>query len=151
MSTTFHLWPITFNLVMFLFVDPTGEKLKMEFWNQKKILSKSEWSLDNQLSQKFLDYFNEFLNTNTINKEDLKGLVVVRGPGSFTTLRVVISTLNALAYALDIPIVGVEKGKGFSQEVVEKLLGAGHFKDPVAPYYKEPPKITKPKKNAIKT
>ncbi|MFC1651835.1 hypothetical protein ACFL24_01615 [Patescibacteria group bacterium] len=131
---------------MFIFVDPTGEKLKMELWDQEKILSKSEWPLDHQLSQKFLDYLDEFLSTNTITKENLKGLVVVRGPGSFTTLRVVISTLNVLAYALDIPILGIEKGEKFSEKVVEKLIKANNFKDPVAPYYKESPKITRSKK-----
>jgi len=131
---------------MFLFVDPTKEKIELEMWDRKGLQCKAEYLADQNLSAQFLTWIDEFLSVNTISKEDLKGLVVVRGPGSFTTLRVVVSTLNALAYALNIPIVGVEKGKGFSQKIVEKLLGTGRFKDPVAPYYKEPPKVTKPKK-----
>ena len=115
-------------------------------WDRKGLQCKAKYPTDQNLSAQFLTWIDEFLSVNTISKEDLKGLVVVRGPGSFTTLRVVVSTLNALAYALNIPIVGVEKGKGFSQKIVEKLLGTGRFKDPVAPYYKEPPKVTKPKK-----
>ncbi len=40
----------------------------------------------------------------------LKGIAVVKGPGSFTSLRVGISTANALAFGLGIPAVGVEPG-----------------------------------------
>ncbi|TES97373.1 hypothetical protein E3J85_00490 [Patescibacteria group bacterium] len=135
---------------MFLFIDPTKEKIELEIWDRKGLQCKAKYPADQNLSAQFLTWIDEFLSVNTASKEDLKGLVVIRGPGSFTTLRVVVSTLNALAYALDIPIIGVDKSKGFSRGIVEKLLGAGNFKTPVAPYYKEPPKVTKPRRGVVK-
>ena len=84
-------------------------------------------------------------------KKDLKGIIAVRGPTSFTTLRVVISTLNALAYALDIPILSITKSEFENQnqvlKYIEKLKTKKGFAKPVIPFYNKEPKITKSKNN----
>jgi hypothetical protein len=48
----------------------------------------------------------------------LKGIAVVCGPGSFTSLRIGVSTANALAYALGVSVVGVGK-----DEPLDKVAG----------------------------
>jgi len=40
---------------------------------------------------------------------NIKGVIVVKGPGSFTSLRIGVSVANALGYALGVPVAGVEK------------------------------------------
>jgi len=39
---------------------------------------------------------------------DLKGIVVVNGPGPFTALRIGVATANALGYCFKIPVVGIK-------------------------------------------
>jgi tRNA threonylcarbamoyladenosine biosynthesis protein TsaB len=39
----------------------------------------------------------------------MTSIVIVRGPGSFTSLRIGVSCANALAYGLGVPVVGVGK------------------------------------------
>lgn len=64
-----------------------------------------------KLSQTLLSEINLLLRRNRVSFEDLKGIIVVQGPGSFTGLRVGISVANSLGYGLETPVVGVKKCK----------------------------------------
>lgn len=50
-------------------------------------------------------------------KEDLTGVAVVIGPGSFTGLRVGLSFANALALGLEIPVLGLPTGADPAREI----------------------------------
>ena len=58
-------------------------------------------------------------------KEQLKGIIVVQGPGQFSALRIGIVTANTLAHSLNIPIVGVQLKKSWldlpEKEKLEKV------------------------------
>lgn len=60
-------------------------------------------------SQKLLELIDEALKKENIKLTDLSEIEVNLGPGSFTGLRIGVSTANALAWALKIPINGQEK------------------------------------------
>ena len=47
------------------------------------------------------------LKNNNLKYEDLTHLATVTGPGGFTSLRVGITTINTLAYSLNIPSAGI--------------------------------------------
>lgn len=50
---------------------------------------------------------NEVLEASGIGYEDLRCVAVAKGPGSYTGLRIGVSCAKALAYSLDIALVGV--------------------------------------------
>ena len=58
-------------------------------------------------SELLMPHIDKILGMAGIKKNDLKGIAVSIGPGSFTGLRIGLATAKALAYALKIPIVGV--------------------------------------------
>ncbi len=64
-----------------------------------------------KLSQMLLSEISLLLRRNRVSFEDLKGIIVVQGPGGFTGLRVGISVANSLGYGLETPVVGVKKCK----------------------------------------
>lgn len=57
-------------------------------------------------SQILLPLIEKILKKNNLKFEDLKGVEVDTGPGSFTGLRVGVSVANALGFSLDIPVNG---------------------------------------------
>lgn len=75
----------------------------------------------------------------------IKGIAVVKGPGSFTSLRIGITTANALAYGLGIPVVGIAKEQVIAE--VAKLFRPRHasrrFAIVVPEYGREPDIIMK--------
>ncbi len=75
-----------------------------------KILKQIKAETGNQLSEQLLQIIEDALKDADLKVSNLTGLIFVSGPGSFTGLRIGASTINALAYSLNIPVVGVPMG-----------------------------------------
>ncbi|MDO8429465.1 MAG: tRNA (adenosine(37)-N6)-threonylcarbamoyltransferase complex dimerization subunit type 1 TsaB, partial [Candidatus Daviesbacteria bacterium] len=58
-------------------------------------------------SQVLLPLITKILEKNNLKFEDLTGIEVEEGPGSFTGLKVGASVAQALGYALNIPVNGI--------------------------------------------
>lgn len=52
-------------------------------------------------------YIEEVLESSGISVEDLDGIAVCKGPGSYTGLRIGISTAKGMAYALNKPLIAI--------------------------------------------
>ena len=102
------------------------------------------WHADRQLAQSLLGKINELLVSYSVGLEDLSGLLVFRGPGSFTGLRIGITVANTLSYSLGIPVVGGQ-GERWLAEGTRKLI-AGHDDRLVVPEYGALARITTQKK-----
>ena len=82
-----------------------------------------------------------------VNKKlgKLKGIIVIEGPGSFTALRIGVTTANTMAWALQIPIIGIsldnKTDEGLIKEGYNKLKKIKKFKA-VMPKYGRQPNIT---------
>lgn len=58
-------------------------------------------------SQKLVPIIQQLLSDLELEPFDIDLFAVSKGPGSFTGLRIAITTAKAMAYALDKPIIGV--------------------------------------------
>ena len=103
-----------------------------------------QWQADRQLARGLLKYLQEQLEKNDKTFTDVSGLGVLRGPGSFTGLRIGLTVLNTMADALAVPIVGGE-GDTWQDDVVTKLQ-QGENDQIVLPLYSSDARITKPRK-----
>jgi tRNA threonylcarbamoyladenosine biosynthesis protein TsaB len=72
-----------------------------------KILKQIKVEVGNQLSEQLLQIIEDALKDASLKLNGLTGLIFVSGPGSFTGLRIGASTINALAYSLNIPVIGI--------------------------------------------
>ena len=69
-------------------------------------------------SERLLPMVDWLLRAAGMKKDDLEGIAVSSGPGSFTSLRVGISTAKGMAFSLGIPIVGVSSLEVLSRNLV---------------------------------
>ena len=58
-------------------------------------------------SEQLVHHIDMLLRASQVERNELKGIVVSIGPGSFTGLRIGMGTAKAMAYALQIPLYGV--------------------------------------------
>ena len=73
----------------------------------KKVLDNKAVAKEYSQAELLLKTINDLLVANKKKLKDLKGIIIVQGPGAFSALRIGISTANALAYSLNIPIAPI--------------------------------------------
>jgi len=102
------------------------------------------WHADRQLAKELLGVLRDQLANVGADFTTLTGVVVFKGPGSFTGLRIGITVANTLAYGLDIPIVATD-GDSWRADGLKRL--AENQNDRLAlPHYGAEANITMPKK-----
>lgn len=102
------------------------------------------WQADRRLALELLGQLEDLLKKADKDFSDLSGLVVFRGPGSFTGLRIGITVMNTMSYAQHVPIVGA-MGEDWLPTGIERLQ-SGENDQIVLPEYGAEARITKPKK-----
>lgn len=102
--------------------------LKLELQAGGKTVAKLEKNTD-ELSEEFLPEIQKFLRKQKVEPQDLSKIFVNPGPGGFSSTRTGVAVANALAFALNIPLVDSKSGK---------------VKEVVLPKYEKEPNITHP-------
>ncbi len=102
------------------------------------------WQADRQLAKGLLGYLHEQLATRGKTWQDITGIGVFQGPGSFTGLRIGMTVLNTLADSLNVPIVA-EQGEAWQGQALTRL-GNGDNDKIALPFYGSDAHITKPRK-----
>ncbi len=114
----------------------------------KKVYEKKFFAQYQQV-EKLLPEIDKMLKKQKTTLADLTGIIVVSGPGPFTSIRIGLTTANILSWFLKIPAVGVKisQFKNITQLITigeRNLKGRG--KESVLPFYGKAPNITKRKK-----
>jgi tRNA threonylcarbamoyl adenosine modification protein YeaZ len=74
------------------------------------LLASRSWEAGYRHGEELLAHIEVLLDEQGVRRDALGGLVVGTGPGAFTGLRVGIATVKGLAYAFELPVVGVKTG-----------------------------------------
>lgn len=86
-----------------LFLDTHGEVITVGLYNGKDLFVKTKESHYSHAVY-FTSMIKDILSENGFSFKDIKNIVSVNGPGSFTGLRIGLSVGKTLAYSLGIPI-----------------------------------------------
>jgi tRNA threonylcarbamoyladenosine biosynthesis protein TsaB len=102
------------------------------------------WHAHRELADTLLTQLRNLLASQQATFADITGVVVFRGPGSFTGLRIGITVANALAYGQSVPIVGALGDDWLKQGLAQ--LAAGQNDKIILPEYGAEAHITMQKK-----
>lgn len=104
----------------------------------------TSWESGRGLAKGLLGFLDTELAAQHKTWNDVTGLVIYQGPGSFTGLRIGITVCNSLAYANALPIVGTT-GDDWRDRGVRRLQ-SGENDEIVLPEYGGEANITQPRK-----
>ena len=97
---------------MILFIDTHDELIRIELKNGEDIYEK-EMQSEYKHSVYTMSMIEEIFKDSNTDIKDLKKIIVVNGPGSFTGIRIGLSIAKTIAYALKIDIVTISSLTAF--------------------------------------
>lgn len=103
-----------------------------------------EWEANRELAKGLLGFIETSLSQRGKDFTNITGIGVLRGPGSFTGLRIGITVANSLADALSVAVVG-EMGDAWQSEAAARLQNGDNDRI-VMPFYGGEANITAPRK-----
>jgi len=118
---------------------------ELGLYDDQARLAYSTWLAHRELAETIHQHIEALIKETSHTIHDLRGIVVFKGPGSFTGLRIGLSVANALAYSLIIPIVSTEGDSGWLADGISRLK-QGENERVAMPEYGSPPNITPPRK-----
>lgn len=121
---------------------------ELGLYEDNKQLVYEIWEAHRELAETLHAKLADLLKKSGKELNDIERIVIYKGPGSFTGLRIGISVANALAYSLVVPIVGTVD-EWIQQGILS--LKSGKNQGEVVPEYGNPVHITQQKNSVIKS
>lgn len=131
---------------MILFINTSQSETRIAlFDNKASLVAEKVWLSAKNQSEELLLNIDRLIKQQNIKLSEIKKIVTVVGPGSYTGLRVGLSTANALSFAKNVPIISLKSNFNHSQ--LHQALSNNYLQNKrfIIPIYSRKPKITKQK------
>lgn len=102
-------------MVKFLCVQHTSNGIEAALFYDNKLIDKI-FEDKKRASKYFVTAIASLLENNNCNLDQISFIATNRGPGPFTTLRVVLASVNGLAFATKKPMIGIDGLDAILQE-----------------------------------
>ncbi len=89
------------------YLDTSSNFLYTAILEDEVIIDEIKEKLEKDLSKRTLPKIKEMLLKNNISFDDIKKIIAVNGPGSFTGIRIGLTIAKTLAWAKNIPIIQI--------------------------------------------
>lgn len=108
-------------MALILSIETSTRVCSVALIRQGVVIGQKE-SNDEKSHAKLLTLFiHDLLKENTIDFKELKAIAVSKGPGSYTGLRIGVSTAKGLCYALDIPLIAINTLQSMSYGIIRRV------------------------------
>ena len=126
--------------MLVLTIRTDNPEAELGLFNDSAKLDYQEWPAHRELAETIHRKIEDLLSGQQKALEDIQGLIVYKGPGSFTGLRIGITVANTLADALNVPIVGAS-GEDWQRSGIDRLQNEEN-ETVILPEYGSLPKTT---------
>lgn len=116
---------------MILSIDASTTGCSVALFDGPDLISCAESRIERSSAEMLTTLIDNVLYTCKVNKKDLDAIAVAKGPGSYTGLRIAVSTAKGLAFALDKPLLSygtldvlVQQIYGISQQMICPMIDA---------------------------
>lgn len=103
--------------MLLLAMDTTTTVCSVAVGEEGKLMAEYLLNINKTHSQRLMPLIISLLKDSDIDRKQLEGIAVAVGPGSFTGIRIGVSTARGLAQGLGVPLIGVN--------TLEALAGVG--------------------------
>lgn len=104
-----------------LFLETATQVCSVALAENGKLISFKESDTSNSHSSLLTSFIQNVLSEAKINLQDLDAVVVSKGPGSYTGLRIGVSSAKGLCYSLDIPLISINSLQSIAAGMSEKV------------------------------
>lgn len=103
-----------------LLIDTSNQPLSVALTDGNDVLAEITNNSKTNHSVQLMPEIERLFKESSMSKNDLDGIVVAEGPGSYTGLRIGVTTAKTLAYSLNCKLYGVSSLKALAATVSEK-------------------------------
>jgi tRNA threonylcarbamoyladenosine biosynthesis protein TsaB len=103
--------------MMILSVDTTSFAGSLALLKDTKLIAEVGMDSSSTYSERLLPAVDLLLKMNQLNIQDMDGFAVSVGPGSFTGIRIGLSTVKSFSYASGKPVAGVSTLKALAEKL----------------------------------
>lgn len=110
---------------LLLLIETATTSCSVALVQQEQVLALKELNERNIHAEVITVFIEELFSTAGKTYQDLDAVAVSSGPGSYTGLRIGVSTAKGLCYALDKPLIGIETMQAMADGMAAKLTNDG--------------------------
>ena len=107
---------------MYLAIETSSDTASLVLAEEGEILAELNWRCAQSHTTTLLPNLDNLLKQSGLDLTAITAVIVSQGPGSYNGLRVGISTAKALAFSLNIPVVGIDSLEALAYQHAEAGL-----------------------------
>ena len=104
-----------------LCIDTSTPVCSAGLFSERGLLANASLNNPRSAASSLVPLIGDLLGHASCQRDDLQGVALAKGPGSYTGLRVATSTAKGLCYALNIPLVGIDSLKALAFSALKRF------------------------------
>lgn len=110
--------------MQFIALQGTYNSLELGLFSEHKVVAVARYD-ELRASSYLIPFLETLLKDNNVSLKDLSFIAVDKGPGAFTSLRATIASVNGIAFAQQIPLIGVNSLEALQMQAVLEMEAEG--------------------------